>query len=71
MPTTSTVSVKFDDTGCTIASAGSRGFTLSDAAGNQITVSLKAIMRCLAVAEHEKQVPELPSEFWQHVEQLK
>jgi len=69
--TTSTVSMKFDDTGCTIASVGANSFTLRDSAGNQVTMSLKAIMRCMAVAEHEKMVPALPSEFWQHVEQLK
>jgi len=71
MAATSTVSMDFDDAGCTIASAGGKGFALRDTAGNQVTVSLMAVLRCLAVAEHKKLVPALPGEFWQYVEHLK
>ena len=71
MSTTSIVNMIFDDSGCTIASVGSDSFSLRDNAGNQVTVSLKAVLRCLAVAEHEKLVPLLPSTFWTRVEQPK
>lgn len=71
MATTSTVRMKFDDAGCTIDSSGGNAFTLRDAVGNQVTISLTALLRCLAVAEHEKLVPALPGEFWQRFEQSK
>jgi hypothetical protein len=57
----------FDDAGATIMPTGS-GFTLKDKQGNQITLSLSALLRCMAVAEYEKLVPALPGEFWQQVE---
>lgn len=71
MATTSVVNMQFDDAGCTINSTGGRAFTLRDGAGNQVTLSLRAIVRCLAVAEHEKLVAALPAEFWQQADQLK
>lgn len=71
MATTSTVSMVFDDKSCTIGTAAAGGYTLRDEAGNQVTLSLRAVVRCMAVAEHEKKIPALPGEFWQHVEQLK
>ncbi len=56
MATTSTVSVIFEDKGCAIGTAAGGGYTLRDPAGNQVTLSLRAIVRCFAVAEHEKQI---------------
>jgi hypothetical protein len=57
----------FDDVGATIMPTGA-GFMLKDKHGNEITLSLSALLRCMAIAEHEKQVPALPGEFWQQVE---
>lgn len=57
----------FDDAGATIMPTGP-GFTLKDKQGNEITISVSALLRCLAIAEHEKMVPALPGEFWQQVE---
>lgn len=57
----------FEDAGGTIMPASS-GFTLKDKQGNEITISVSALLRCLAIAEHEKMVPALPGEFWQEVE---
>ena len=59
--------IAFDDAGATIMPAGS-GFTLKDKQGNEITFTLSALLRCMAIAEHEKMVPALPGEFWQDVE---
>lgn len=57
----------FDDAGATILPAGSN-FALKDKMGNEITISVSALLRCMAIAEHEKMVPALPGEFWQQVE---
>lgn len=69
MPTTITAKMKFDDVGAQIASHGD-GFKLRDPAGNEVTVSLNAILRCLAIAENEKSLPALPGEFWQAVDRI-
>jgi hypothetical protein len=68
MATTSTVKIKLDDLECGIASSSSSGFTFQDAAGNEVSISLRAVLRCLSIAEAEKLVPALPSEFWSAVE---
>lgn len=68
MATISTVNVKLDDRECGIASAGATEFTFQDGAGNQVAISLRAVLRCLSIAESEKVVPALPSEFWVAVE---
>lgn len=57
----------FDDEGSTILPTDA-GFKLQDNDGNAITLSLSALLRCMAIAEYEKQVPPLPGEFWQTVE---
>ena len=57
----------FEDAGATIIPT-SAGFMLKDKQGNEITFSLSALLRCMAIAEHEKLVPALPGEFWQQVE---
>jgi hypothetical protein len=57
----------FEDAGATIVSANG-GFTFKDKQGNEVTFSLSALLRCMAIAEHEKLVPTLPGEFWQQVE---
>lgn len=62
--------MKFDATGCSIASAGT-DFALRDSSGNEVTISLQALLRCLAIAETEKTLPQLPGEFWQSVEQIR
>ncbi|MYM92535.1 hypothetical protein [Duganella vulcania] len=59
--------ISFDDAGATIMPMGSN-FTLKDKQGNEITFTLSALLRCMAIAEHEKLVPALPGEFWQQVE---
>lgn len=71
MATTSTVKMKLDDRECGIASTSGSDFTFQDGAGNQVTISLRAVLRCLSIAEAEKSVPALPAEFWAAVEQHK
>lgn len=70
MPTTVTAKITFDDKGAQIASTGD-GFLLRDRGGNEVTISLNALVRCLAIAEYEKTLPALSGEFWQSVDQLK
>lgn len=57
----------FDDAGATIMPTVA-GFTLKDKQGNEVTISVSALLRCMAIAEHEQMVPALPGEFWQQVE---
>ena len=59
--------IVFDDEGSTILPTGA-GFKLQDKDGNAVTLSLSSLLRCMAIAEFEKQVPALPGEFWQQVE---
>lgn len=68
MATTSTVKIKLDDRECGIASTSGAGFTFQDAAGNEVSISMRAVLRCLSIAEAEKSVPALPAEFWTAVE---
>lgn len=68
MATPSTVNVKLDDRECGIASNGGSEFTFQDGAGNQVAISLRAVLRCLSIAEAEKLVLELPDEFSAAVE---
>lgn len=71
MATTSIVQVSFDDPGCAITRPSATAFGLRDDAGNQVTLQLRDILRCLSIAEHEKLVTMLPSEFWAAAEQYK
>jgi hypothetical protein len=71
MATTSTVKTKLDDRECGIASTGGSDFTFQDRAGNEVSISLRAVLRCLSLAETEKSVPALPPEFWTAVEHRK
>ena len=65
MASISVVRLKFDDTHASIgAEAG--GFFLRDRDGNEVAISKNAMLRCLAIAEHEKMVPALPDSFWNH-----
>ena len=66
MPTTVTAKIIFDDKGAQIGRDG-EWFVLRDTAGNEVTMSLQAVLRCLSIAEHEKVIPELPDEFWMNV----
>jgi hypothetical protein len=68
MATTSTVKIKLDDRDCGIAATNGSGFTFQDAAGNEVSISLRGVLRCLSIAEAEKAVPALPAEFWTAVE---
>jgi hypothetical protein len=69
MTTSITAQINFDDAKAQIASQGN-GFKLRDQVGNEVTISLNVILRCLAIAETEKSLPALPGEFWQTVEQI-
>ncbi|MCU6502253.1 hypothetical protein LPN04_31110 [Rugamonas sp. A1-17] len=68
MATTSTAKIKLDDRECSIASTSGSGFTFQDAAGNEVSMPLRAMLRCLSIAEAEKSVPALPAGFWTAVE---
>lgn len=68
MASTSTVKVKLDDRECGIASTGGSSFTFQDAAGNEVSISLRGLLRCLSIAGAEKTVPALPGDFWAAVE---
>ncbi|MDR8015297.1 hypothetical protein ACRCPT_06775 [Pseudomonas aeruginosa] len=63
MATTATAKLNFDDSSASIQSTAA-GFILRDEAGNEVGISLRAVLRCLAVAEKEKRVPSLPVNFW-------
>lgn len=61
--TTSTVQIIFDDPECAITRPSNSTFSLRDSAGNQVTLHLREILRCLSIAEHEKLVTGLTAEF--------
>lgn len=68
MTTTSIVKMKLDDRDCGIAATCGSDFKFKDGAGNEVAISLRAILRCLSIAEAKKSVPTLPAEFWTGVE---
>lgn len=63
MATIAISKLHFDDASASIQSTA-QGFSLRDEAGNEIGISLRAVLRCLAIAENERRVPELPEGFW-------
>lgn len=71
MLTTSTVQISFDDPEAAITRPSATAFGLRDSAGNQVTLQLRDILRSLSIAEHEKLVSALPSEFWASAQRYK
>jgi hypothetical protein len=63
MATTAQIRLFFDDEGGKVVTTD-EGFVLHDRAGNEVTLPLRVVLRCLELAEREKLVPELPYEFW-------
>jgi hypothetical protein len=71
MRTIATVQVTFNDPGCAILRPSATEFGLRDDAGNQVTIQLRDILRCLSIAEHDKLVGPLSAEFWASAQQHK
>lgn len=70
MPSICKVQIVFDGADCSLQTA-SGAFSLRDHAGNEVTLQLREILRCLSIAEHKGLVTGLTPEFWTSAEQYK
>lgn len=68
-PVDSPISIVLNDKDCTIRSMASGRYVLKDANGNEVTLSMRVILNCLAISEYRMDIPALPEAFWEHIEQ--
>ena len=69
MGTASIVQMTLDSDDCGIYSNG-KTFTFMDKFGNQVALSLDAIMRCVSIAEDNGDLPALTKDFWNEVNEI-
>lgn len=70
MPTYTITQISFDDDTARIGFDGNL-FIMTDNRGNELRLTLRAVLRCLAHAEHIGLVPALPDDFNEAIEPLR